>query len=469
MRDVDVVHQMTAVPGHSSRWGRHGRRVGGRRPRAGRGRGQLAAAGPPSPGPRLSDAEGNGQGEHAGHSAGRSAGTRQRRAARPRPAPDRGNPFSVYIHVPFCATRCGYCDFNTYTADEFGAPVARRRRTRTLRRGEIALARRVLGAAPSAGADRVLRRRHADIAAAPPTWRDAAAGRRRSFGLAPGAEVTTEANPESVDPGLAGRAASGGFTRISFGMQARCRTCSPRWTACTRPAGPPRAVRWRAGRLRAHQRRPDLRHAGGVRCRLAALAGRGGRAGADHVSAYSLIVEPGTRLARPGRARRAADTRRRRARRPVRHGRGRRCSARGPAAGTRSPTGPADRRRSAGTTCSTGPVRTGGASGRARTAMSAAVRWWNVQAPARLRGQAAAGESPAAGARGAHRGRTADRADHAGDPAVRGLPGRGATRAGRAAAVQAVADGLAEPEAWADGRVVLTGAGGCWPTRSSAT
>ncbi|SLF31780.1 Probable oxygen-independent coproporphyrinogen III oxidase HemN [Mycobacteroides abscessus subsp. bolletii] len=34
------------------------------------------------------------------------------------PAP--GRPFGIYVHVPFCATRCGYCDFNTYTADELG-------------------------------------------------------------------------------------------------------------------------------------------------------------------------------------------------------------------------------------------------------------------------------------------------------------------------------------------------------------
>ena len=33
-------------------------------------------------------------------------------------------PFGVYVHVPFCRTRCGYCDFNTYTAVELGDGVS---------------------------------------------------------------------------------------------------------------------------------------------------------------------------------------------------------------------------------------------------------------------------------------------------------------------------------------------------------
>jgi len=37
------------------------------------------------------------------------------------------NGFAVYVHVPFCASRCGYCDFNTYTASELGSRSPRRR------------------------------------------------------------------------------------------------------------------------------------------------------------------------------------------------------------------------------------------------------------------------------------------------------------------------------------------------------
>src|SRR2546430_11406017 len=52
--------------------------------------------------------------------------------------------FGVYVHVPFCASRCGYCDFNTYTASE--GVVADGYADRVL--AELALATRVLGAVP---------------------------------------------------------------------------------------------------------------------------------------------------------------------------------------------------------------------------------------------------------------------------------------------------------------------------------
>src|SRR5215469_530486 len=52
-------------------------------------------------------------------------------------------PFGVYVHVPFCRTRCGYCDFNTYTAAELGGGASQATYP-DLVRSEIDLAARVL-------------------------------------------------------------------------------------------------------------------------------------------------------------------------------------------------------------------------------------------------------------------------------------------------------------------------------------
>ena len=56
-----------------------------------------------------------------------------------------GMPFGVYVHVPFCQTRCGYCDFNTYTALELGPGVSRGSYADTVLR-EVRLAATVLDA-----------------------------------------------------------------------------------------------------------------------------------------------------------------------------------------------------------------------------------------------------------------------------------------------------------------------------------
>src|SRR6201995_4928400 len=132
------------------------------------------------------------------------------------PAP--GRPFGIYIHVPFCATRCGYCDFNTYTAAELGGPPAPVSAASypDLAIAEIRFARRALGTAelpvstvffgggtptllPPAALGGILRAIDAE------------------FGLRPGAEVTAEANPESVDQASLSELRSQGLTRISFG------------------------------------------------------------------------------------------------------------------------------------------------------------------------------------------------------------------------------------------------------------
>ena len=106
-----------------------------------------------------------------------------------------GRPLGIYVHVPFCASRCGYCDFNTYVPGDDGEPAAFVRAALA----EIRFARRVLGpAAPPAstvffggGTPTLLEPEL--LAALLDAIRDA-------FGLEPGAEVTVEANPETVAP-----------------------------------------------------------------------------------------------------------------------------------------------------------------------------------------------------------------------------------------------------------------------------
>ncbi|HMC71708.1 MAG TPA: radical SAM protein, partial [Mycobacteriales bacterium] len=126
-------------------------------------------------------------------------------------------PFGVYVHVPFCASRCGYCDFNTYTASELGGSGSQAAYAEVAI-GELELARHVLG-------DREVPVETVFFGGGTPTLlaaADLAKVLRRIddlFGLAPGAEVTTEANPESVDRASLDALRAAGFTRISFGMQ----------------------------------------------------------------------------------------------------------------------------------------------------------------------------------------------------------------------------------------------------------
>src|SRR5512142_2594250 len=113
-------------------------------------------------------------------------------------------PFGLYVHVPFCTTRCGYCDFNTYTAAELGAGAAATSPGSypDLAIAEIRFARRVL-ARNGHGADVPVST--VFFGGGTPTLLPPSAlgavlrAIDAEFGLASGAEVTTEANPESVD------------------------------------------------------------------------------------------------------------------------------------------------------------------------------------------------------------------------------------------------------------------------------
>jgi oxygen-independent coproporphyrinogen-3 oxidase len=202
-------------------------------------------------------------------------------------------PFGVYVHVPFCLTRCGYCDFNTYT--DLGGLQSTFAQTAVL---ELQLARRVLGeSAPVV--DTVF------VGGGTPTLLPAdelgaiLRGVDDAFGLAPDAEVTTEANPDSVDAASLHRLRDVGFNRISFGMQ----SAVPHVLAVLDRTHTPG---------RAEQAVADARAADFEQISLDLIYGTPGETDADwkasldaalgaeptHVSAYALIVEEGTRLGR---------------------------------------------------------------------------------------------------------------------------------------------------------------------------
>ena len=143
------------------------------------------------------------------------------------PAPDgSARPFSVYLHVPYCRVRCGYCDFNTYTNLTMGQGASAEDFVGTLA-GELRAARSAMDSAglPVRPAQTVF------VGGGTPTTLPASdlVGMlnlvRECFGLVPDAEVTTEANPDSVDETDLVALAGGGFTRVSFGMQSAVPTC----------------------------------------------------------------------------------------------------------------------------------------------------------------------------------------------------------------------------------------------------
>ncbi len=206
--------------------------------------------------------------------------------------------FGVYLHVPFCRVRCGYCDFNTYTSDELRG--ARQADYADHAIGEVRMSRRVLEASgvPARAASTVF------FGGGTPTLLPAddlvrmLDAVRDEFDLAEDAEVTTEANPDSVGPQDLRRLADGGFTRVSFGMQSAVPHVLAALDRTHDPERIPLVVGWArdAGldvSLDLIYGTPGESIDDWRRSVEAVVAER-----PDHVSAYALIVEQGTKLAR---------------------------------------------------------------------------------------------------------------------------------------------------------------------------
>lgn len=207
--------------------------------------------------------------------------------------------YEIYIHVPFCLRRCGYCDFNTYTATDLGAGASRGHYAQMVIR-EMALIRQwqcdhgIEEPAASTvffggGTPTVLAA--ADLVAIV----DAI---RAIWGLTPDAEITTEANPDTVDEAYIAELADGGFTRISFGMQ----SAVPHVLATLDRTHTPSNVA--AG--------VDAATMAGLRSSVDLIYGAPGESledwrtsveaaldlGVHHISAYALTVEPTTKMGR---------------------------------------------------------------------------------------------------------------------------------------------------------------------------
>ncbi|WP_422388935.1 radical SAM family heme chaperone HemW [Janibacter terrae] len=208
-------------------------------------------------------------------------------------------PFGIYLHVPFCTVRCGYCDFNTYTATELG-PVGGAKGASLATFVDAAIGELDLAAAAVPDAPPVST---VFVGGGTPTLlppqdlvRFLEAVRAR-WGLADDVEVTTEANPDSVTEESLRVLADGGFTRVSIGMQSAVPEVLATLDRTHDPANVSRAL--------------AAARAAGLSVSLDLIYGTPGESleqwrtsletaialQPDHISAYALTVEEGTRMA----------------------------------------------------------------------------------------------------------------------------------------------------------------------------
>ncbi|KFI56695.1 radical SAM family heme chaperone HemW [Bifidobacterium callitrichos] len=207
--------------------------------------------------------------------------------------------FEVYIHVPFCLRRCGYCDFNTYTAVDLGAGASRGNYANmVIREMELVRVWQEAHGVDEPPADTVFFGGGTPTILAADDLVAMLDAIRRIWGLAPGAEITTEANPDTVNEYYINRLAEGGFTRVSFGMQSAVPHVLKTLDRTHTPTNVEAGVR--------------AADAAGLRTSVDLIYGAPGESlddwrtsvetaiglGVNHISAYALTVEPTTKMGR---------------------------------------------------------------------------------------------------------------------------------------------------------------------------
>ena len=208
-----------------------------------------------------------------------------------------GTPFGIYLHVPYCVRRCGYCAFNTYVVADPADAGAAHRRFVDGAVAELTTAARLLGgAAPPLVS--------VYVGGGTPSVLDAALvadlldAVRDRFVVADDLEVTIEANPDGTSGAALATWRDAGATRVSFGVQSAVpgvlelldRTHVPR--TAVEAVGAARAAGFEHIGVDLIYGTPGESDEDWERSIDLALS-----LGTDHVSAYALGIEPGTRLA----------------------------------------------------------------------------------------------------------------------------------------------------------------------------
>ena len=198
-----------------------------------------------------------------------------------------------YVHVPFCRVRCGYCDFNTYTATELdGYPQSAflSNLAAEIELSKPELLGRTLSTVFFGGGTPTLLPA-TELAGALALLRDA-------FGIESGAEVTTEANPDTIDETYLKTLKDAGFNRISFGMQSAVPEVLKTLERTHNPAKVSESVA--LAKSLGFQTSVDLIYGapGETMVQWEESVRAALQLPIDHISAYALIVEPATKLAR---------------------------------------------------------------------------------------------------------------------------------------------------------------------------
>ena len=204
---------------------------------------------------------------------------------------------AFYVHIPYCVRRCGYCDFNTYTPAELSISNDLSETSRSyidLLIKELEFARETTGLAvvPTIffGGGTPTLMESADLGRVISAISD-------HYELSPDAEITTEANPDTVTKEKLASLREAGFNRISFGMQSAVPQVLKSLDRTHNPENVLKATTW-------------AREVGFNEVSVDLIYGTAGESLADweltidtalslpisHISAYALIVESGTKL-----------------------------------------------------------------------------------------------------------------------------------------------------------------------------